>query len=1230
MRRISTLINRLKMDLAKRGLTTHDLLLYLIVAILLIVNIALLIPRTSLSPYLFGYTAPSMPDMKGFKDLEQAKAKDLHILEDYENDAWDSEFANSYDGDEDDFRWNYGIDDEFPNDCFFEEGARRCSSEKAGEKGSFCHWLDGCIDLRGKCNNFWKRCSKNKFSGEKDKTPDPCCACGKDAAVATAGEKTELATTLRLVESLCPYGYPPDEISVLDLVYLLFQTQVYNKLAGCDLNKNKCIDTQQELEAVAKLRHAGPLVLKRKSMENSMLDLILKLFQTRERKAPGTPLSQLDKDSNGCLSEKETLLTRLKMGNCYLMFDGEQSQWTSQSLPDQIGKRYRLGLGIMTSVECKTVLGARWKEVKNSTECLSAGLLPRNIRPQIQRVLTALFEDVRKYGASRSPPRVLEISELKYGGMVAFHESLKEQYEEMQGLKPRYRIPNEYFLPLSECPFRSPPLEAGTPPNDSKNPNSRKLTSISDDVPSELNDFSELNDVSESNDPLWEPKESTSEPKAPSIHKKPSIPTKTLSEPKETLSEPKETLSEPKETLSEPKETPSEPDENASEPKDTSSETISELKKTSLEPRKNISELKKTSPEPRETVSELKKTSSEPKETVSVLKKTSSEPRETVSELKKISSKTNPKDLSEPNETEREEIVAGFKPIAKVKAHLHPNEVDLKPKATSPLEPKKDASLSEPKAPIRNKGSEPKGSEAKGSEAKNSEPKDSKVKIGSEAVEGEEDVNGDEDGDMESVTAIAKPVRKDAEKGKSQESSENSSKISSSHSMKIGEKSSGRSKTAKAIKTAEIPTPPLSSPPKKPTKPTHVSLSKPFPPPAPLSLKAPPPPPKSTETKPRLKPHPPPEKEVSSEISKNTQDSSLGSEIAEKFGKNLRERIFRGLQAEGAVSGKSREKDRGEKDRGEKDRGDKSSRRMKRSEIPDIIHQSWKSRSTIPDFAMGWLSSWPKFNKESTYVFWDDSENEKLIETRFPMFEMAYKSMKPVEKADFARYAYLYEFGGVYADMDSECVRDFTPLRKTLSAFIGEEPYFHAKLLERRDEQFASNALMGSIKHHPFWLFLLTGIVLEDSSGDPVTKTGPRRITNVHKLFFGNGSTGGTAGAKYGYVKVMPEEYFMPEPAWWNYKAMARRCEDAEWENDESTLKACRELKIRYERKAEAKEDSKISPNTYSIHNWKCTWCRGTGTEVFINITDSDVMKKNCNKPIITANHAKFVPCYSN
>jgi hypothetical protein len=100
------------------------------------------------------------------------------------------------------------------------------------------------------------------------------------------------------------------------------------------------------------------------------------------------------------------------------------------------------------------------------------------------------------------------------------------------------------------------------------------------------------------------------------------------------------------------------------------------------------------------------------------------------------------------------------------------------------------------------------------------------------------------------------------------------------------------------------------------------------------------------------------------------------------------------------------------------------------------------------------------------------------------------------------RLMYMHEYGGVYADLDVELLQ---PLDKLLDSFadlhgasavLGQEPLAHALLLERQPRQVC-NAVLASVRGHPFWLWALEIAAKEltgDSPWDPVGTTGPRML----------------------------------------------------------------------------------------------------------------------------------------
>jgi len=251
--------------------------------------------------------------------------------------------------------------------------------------------------------------------------------------------------------------------------------------------------------------------------------------------------------------------------------------------------------------------------------------------------------------------------------------------------------------------------------------------------------------------------------------------------------------------------------------------------------------------------------------------------------------------------------------------------------------------------------------------------------------------------------------------------------------------------------------------------------------------------------------------------------------------------------------------------------------------IPRIIHQSWRN-ANIPQRFEPWIRSWLKLNPSWKYVFWEDGDNQQLIQTFFPQFSATYAALTGgVARADFARYALLYQYGGVYADMDFECKRPFERLLKH-EGFVSSEPMTHARLLEGRGTEFVCNAIMASRPRHPFWLAVMQSIESAMAHGegthDPVSITGPRRLDQVFRK---------SPSAKG--IAFLPEEFFYPEYARWNMANLLKPCQHP----SEANREACQWLKDY--------PDGRYTNNTHAVHHWECTWCRGDRALTYQPIT---------------------------
>ena len=133
--------------------------------------------------------------------------------------------------------------------------------------------------------------------------------------------------------------------------------------------------------------------------------------------------------------------------------------------------------------------------------------------------------------------------------------------------------------------------------------------------------------------------------------------------------------------------------------------------------------------------------------------------------------------------------------------------------------------------------------------------------------------------------------------------------------------------------------------------------------------------------------------------------------------------------------------------------------------IPRVIHQIWLGESGGPqpfprfrEAAATWRAQHPGWQ----YRLWDGAEVDQLLASARPDLHALYRAYPHwVQRADAARYLILHEHGGVYADLDIQCVGSFDTVAD-------------ADLLLAPTAPFGlSNDLMAATPGHPLLVLLL-------------------------------------------------------------------------------------------------------------------------------------------------------------
>lgn len=163
-------------------------------------------------------------------------------------------------------------------------------------------------------------------------------------------------------------------------------------------------------------------------------------------------------------------------------------------------------------------------------------------------------------------------------------------------------------------------------------------------------------------------------------------------------------------------------------------------------------------------------------------------------------------------------------------------------------------------------------------------------------------------------------------------------------------------------------------------------------------------------------------------------------------------------------------------------------------QVTKTIFQTWKTHE-LPDKFLNWSNSWKKNNPDWDYVLWDDLDNRNFIKNLFPWFLPIYDSY-PAEiyRADAIRYFYLYEYGGLYVDLDFECLKNIEPLANLNCIVLG-------RLSDRNTPNQIPNAFMMSPPKAEFWLVVIYAMMNSPQGLRPEYTTGPVILKRALELY---------------------------------------------------------------------------------------------------------------------------------
>ncbi len=172
--------------------------------------------------------------------------------------------------------------------------------------------------------------------------------------------------------------------------------------------------------------------------------------------------------------------------------------------------------------------------------------------------------------------------------------------------------------------------------------------------------------------------------------------------------------------------------------------------------------------------------------------------------------------------------------------------------------------------------------------------------------------------------------------------------------------------------------------------------------------------------------------------------------------------------------------------------------------IPKILHQTWKDTqlpAELAEFQRTWLEKHPGW----TYNLWTDADNRQFIRQHYVWFLPIYDGYpEHIMRVDAVRYFILHHFGGVYVDLDFECLQSVEPLLQDHALVFGLEPQAHLEMRQRAGyplDRIVCNAFMASTPGHPFWEYVFKQLISYHRAPEVLDATGPFMLSRACATF---------------------------------------------------------------------------------------------------------------------------------
>ena len=174
--------------------------------------------------------------------------------------------------------------------------------------------------------------------------------------------------------------------------------------------------------------------------------------------------------------------------------------------------------------------------------------------------------------------------------------------------------------------------------------------------------------------------------------------------------------------------------------------------------------------------------------------------------------------------------------------------------------------------------------------------------------------------------------------------------------------------------------------------------------------------------------------------------------------------------------------------------------------IPRRLHVTWRT-ADLPARYRPFVQSWQDHNPDWTLRVWTDDDCRAFVAAEDPGFLPTFDGYtRQIARVDAVRYLILSRLGGVFVDLDLQCLRPIGPLLQDRLLVIGLEPRSHARqesAINRGIAEILCPTFMASAPGHPFWQDVRSALIDARGETDILDQTGPFLLSRVRQAYRG-------------------------------------------------------------------------------------------------------------------------------